>query len=245
MRRTQAALAAASLILGLAAATPAFAGQTGTIRLRADYSGSDAYSANRGGEFRVDLFTGLNLPGVGPDVAVNGSYFQTFCLEYNEYIGFGKVYQWELSTATDAGGVSGGQPDPLDARTAYLYTKFWSGTLGNYEYQDFGTASDERAGSAGQLQNAFWYLEGEISSLNHSSQAWAWVQEAQHAVDNGLWSGIGSVRVLNITERLSDGSIVKRQDQLVIVPLPPAAAAGMLLLGGLGALRRFRRRKTS
>ncbi len=47
--------------------------------------------------------------------------------------------------------------DPLDPRTAYLYTKFVSGTLAGYDY----TPSTGRIFSAKALQDVIWYIEDE------------------------------------------------------------------------------------
>lgn len=223
----------------------AFAGNTGTIRVIRDAIGTDAYSGGTAGEFLVTDFTGLNVPALGTDVQVNRGIFQTFCMEFNELLTPGVTYNWELNTAAVNGGVSGGNPDPLDARTAYLYTQFWHGTLSNYAFDDLGDQTGERGPDAKQLQDAIWYLEGEIGSLASGSKAANWVAEANQAVNTGAWSGIGNVRILNLYSFDTSGNRVHNQDLLVVVPLPPAAMAGFLLLGGLGAARRLRRRKTS
>lgn len=237
------------LTLGLAG-TEAFAGPiNGTIKYARDTTGSNAYSAGGGGEFKVVAFTGLNPAPMGPGMSLGG-VFQTFCLERNEYISMGKTYNWELNTVAVKGGISGQEPagsttDPLDARTAYLFTQFWNGTLSSY---DVNLGVTKRAADAGELQEAIWYIEGEISSV--TGQAATWVGEANDAV-NGVggaaptWSGIGDVRVLNVYTRLGDGSNgIHRQDHLVLMaPLPPAALSGLALLGVLGLIQVRRRRR--
>jgi hypothetical protein len=57
---------------------------------------------------------------------------------------------------------------------------------------------------------------------------------ANNAVNGGAWSGIGSVRALN----LSKGG-VEAQDQLTLVPEPSAA---LLLLLGVAMIAAFRAR---
>lgn len=219
--------------------------------------GPGAYSANGGGEFKVIQFTGASLAPMGPGVALPGSFFSTFCLEYSENFSSGQQFNWELNTVARAGGGDAahgaqldgaGWFDPLDARTAYLYTNFWKGTLswlgaGNvlktYDY-DIGP---DRVGSAAALQGAIWYLEGERTLAEiggNTSDAYYMTVAATNAVNSGAWNGIGMVRVLNLTDAQGN----RRQDQLVIVmPLPPAALLGMGLMSGVGAFGAWRRRR--
>jgi len=245
MKRKHMAVALLALASCFAVSADAFAGQTGTIKVNRDRDGTDAYSGTSAGEFKVVAFTGLNVPPLGNNVLTGGTgLFQTFCVEFNEDIAMAKTYDWELNTAAVGGGVTGGNPDPLDARTAYLFSQFWKGTLSDYEYTDLGDQVGERGWYSEQLQRAIWYLEGEVSSLTGYSQAQTWVNEATTAISDGDWSGIGNVRVLNVTSiDATTGAVLQRQDLLVLVPLPPAAFAGFLLLGGMGVIRRRRRRK--
>ena len=94
--------------------------------------------------------------------------FQTFCVELYEYVA--QPMDIYVST-TDIFGIEGwshaidgGNPpigDDLDQKTAYLYTKFATGTLSNYVW-----SGASRATSAGALQKAIWKIEDEISLLN-------------------------------------------------------------------------------
>lgn len=226
------ALAAAVVLAGAASAAEA-----GTITLGygpGSYSGS-----NGGGEFSVTSFTG-SVPPMGSGAAVSGSYFQTFCVEHDEFVTPGTSYNFKVSTAADNGGANTNSGDPLGCRTAYLYTQFWNGTLSDYDYQ-LGAG---RAASATALQQAIWYLENEVSYLSLNSQAKAWVDEATDAVSvGGSWyeqygTGIGNVRVMNMYT--SSGARI--QDQLILVPLPPAAYAGLAMLAFLGVAYVRRRR---
>ena len=237
----RAASVAFALVLSLIAVAPA---EAGTITLVRD-TGANGYSGdNGGGEMGVSVFTGADVVPMASNAKVSGSFFQTFCIEKNESFAPGANYQWTLSGEAHSGGVSGQTSpgtDPISAATAYIYTQFYFGQLANFDY----TLGAGRKASATQLQNAIWYLENEISSLDANSQAWAWVQQANEATDGDgfqdKWSGgIGNVRVLTIT----DASGGARQDQLFMVPLPPAAYLGFGGLAGLG-LMRLRRRKNS
>jgi len=190
--------------------------------------------------FNNDAYNGLtsNVPSSSPES------FQTFCIEKSEYVSLGQSYHAEVSTTfidegTYPGPVTGpgshailgskSYGDNLDARTAYLYTKFAQGTLTGYDY------GAGRAASAALLQEAIWFIEEETgTSSNDFSDL------ADDAVDTGgEWEfmGIGDVRVLNLyttTDR------TENQSHLYLVPVPAAVLLGMLGLGVAGIkLRKY------
>jgi hypothetical protein len=128
-------------VAGVLLATNSYASFDGTVTLN-----SSAYSWGNGGEFTA-VTSGLGT-------------FQTFCIEYTEEFGPGNTYQYNENTGAVAGGAGAdaidshtGLPmDNISIGTAYLYSQFRNGGLGTL------TASQ-----AGQVQNAIWYLENEIS----------------------------------------------------------------------------------
>ncbi len=244
-------LGAVCLVAGLGFASTA---EAGTITLG---YGPGQYSSNGGGEFKVTQFSGSGVPTQGAGVQISGGYFQTFCLEQSETFSPGATYNWTLSDAAHAGGGSaargaqqdanGNWFDPVGSATAFLYTQFWQGTLswtdsaGALKLYDY-TVGSGRAASADALQKAIWYLENEqsLSQIGGTnSDAYRLVLAAQSAIDSGIWSGVGNVRVLTLTD--SSGGF--RQDQLFMVPLPPAASLGFVLLAGLAAAGAVRRRR--
>jgi hypothetical protein len=169
--------------------------------------------------------------------------FQTFCLEKVEYIAspmdivvsttaINELTGAVGSPGTGSHAIKGGKTygDNLDPFTAYIYTQFATGVLGNYNY------GAGRATSAGQLQNAIWYLEGETGTLN-STQATNWVTEAQ----NSGWTGIGSVRILNTwAAGHIDDTRYRKQDQLYILPIPASVILGLIGLSIVGIkLRKY------
>jgi hypothetical protein len=211
------------LSLALLAATPAYAG---SIRL------FDSYGSGTGGEFTAIVVSPLSFVPVD-EVINQPATFETFCVEKNEYIAFDTEYFVTVSTATVHGGIGGGDPDPIDARTAYLYEQFVTGNLADYDY---GVGA-VRAASADALQHVIWYIEQEEDK--------SWTDGDNSLMDryyqNALMNAgptIGNVRVLNLW---GDAGMVASpaQDQLVLTPEPSVTVLGIL---GLGLLVWNRRR---
>ncbi|MEP0842393.1 MAG: hypothetical protein HRF43_06745 [Phycisphaerae bacterium] len=169
--------------------------------------------------------------------------FQTFCLELTEHadtpvdINVNERFINEADGSPAGAGshaVLGSKPfgDNLDQRTAYLYTKFAQGTLAGYDY----TPGAGRGASAASLQLAIWVIEEEIPSTS-DALALAFIADANNAVASGAWSGIGLVRVLNLSLHGYPRSF--RQDVPYLLPVPGAALLVVLGLG-LASLRRRR-----
>lgn len=215
----------AVLVTGLAAADPARAGflfATGdTVRF------TNGPGASPGGSFWAQNVT------VGKVSPVQ--YMQTFCLERNETIQFSVNYTITIDTAAIQGGVSGGNPDPLDARTAYLFSNYHHGTLSAALSSMYSGSTFDMADSSDNtaLQNAIWKIEGEISTTL-SGKALKLFNLATANHNNTLLE----VRVMNLWQ----GS-TPRQSQLTMVPEPSSLTlAGMGLACVLGRFARKRRR---
>jgi hypothetical protein len=159
--------------------------------------------------------------------------FQTFCLESNEYTHnpvdvfvSQSFVNGDPGSHAYRGGANtspGNYGDDLDARTAYLYDQFAKGVLSDYDY----TPGSGRRASAGALQNAIWWIEGELAS-KPGGQAGDWIDEAEAAG----WTGIGNVRVLQLVYERA--SIKYRQDFIYVTPVPGAVLLGMLGLAVAG-----------
>jgi hypothetical protein len=220
---------------------PVFADLGDVTRISLQTTTWPYYGNTGGGEFHAQV---LFMP-----IAEVPSAWETFCMEDFEYVGSGtNNYYGILNTSAvvgsnDAtGSIDGGNPiyglplgqsgadwgDPLDPKTAYLYTKFATGTLTGYDY---GGPQVVRQADAAALQSAIWYIEQEFNTIA-AGQATAWYNEAVDAVASGAWSGIGNVRVLNLYTGYTNNTVSgSAQDILVMVPIPATVLLGLLGLG--------------
>ena len=155
----------------------------------------------------IHVFNGPGNTGGGEFTIVvdDTTSFISFCLQQTEYINFvndfnvDAISTYAVSDPSSRGGDGFGR-DYLSPHTAFLYTQFRQGTLSGYNYSGLN-----RANSADQLQNAIWMFEQEIAMLSSNP----FVALANSAIALGKWSGLGDVRVLNLS---LNG--VEAQDQL-------------------------------
>lgn len=198
--------------------------------LQAAYEGTVQFGSSRlfgtgpGGEFTLTVTAGLT------EVVTDAQHkFQTFCLETGEYINFGGTYNANVNYKAVLGRTAS-SGDPLSWGTAWLYSQFRANTLANY-----ATATYSHNASANALQDAIWWLEGEISGpvTSLSALAQLYITQAQtgtgkdaaHIVDTAPAYAY-NVAALN----LYDSSGNRAQDQLAIVPEPGTILAGALLV---------------
>jgi hypothetical protein len=126
--------------------------------------------------------------------------------------------------------------DYLSEQTAFLYTQFREGTLTGYNF-----GGPDRWKSANDLQYAIWMFEQEIPTILSNP----FVMLANNAISLGTWSGLGDVRVMNLSR-----NGVEAQDQLMLVPgrdiTEVPEPASLILFGSgvslAGMLRRRHRR---
>ncbi len=203
------------------------------------------YSYGNGGEFQAVGDAGLNSvvnwSAYASSTAVKDDYFQTFCTEQLEYFNPGSSYSVS-SIGNNALYNAGGPPGvPITLGVAYLYSQFASGGLAAYGYvYNYGA---NRVASAGNLQEAIWYLLGELGdNAQLTGTALLALQNSGIAEANWTAAANGAFGVQDMV--LSQPG--QAQDQLVItVPEPTTMIAAALLLLPFGAstLRILRRNR--
>jgi hypothetical protein len=175
----------------------------------------------------------------GPEISI-----LSFCLEIGEYISPGGEYWTEIGTTARRGGNGGnGTEDPLHSRTARIYAEFRSignnGALGSLFGGVLGTTLNDLGTKA--IQEAIWHSENELGSVTGLAQ-----QVYDWADDNYTDGELYDVRVLRLWTHPTDRNANNyAQDQLTLIPLPPAAWAGLSTLAGVGFVGYIRRRKNT
>jgi len=242
-------------VAGLAIATA----QSATLTINANAG----YRTGQGGEFTIVPAAGdavLNniMSGYNANALFGGSPtgFETFCIEFNETFSPGSTYVYGISSGAISGGVSGGNPDPISKGTAWLYTQFATGVLTGLSATNTVVAYDYvpgagRSASAGLLQNAIWWLEGEIADPGNTNPFRNKVMNlfGATATDTNTDTDLYPVAALNLFDSINANGVGTglHQDQLVYQPRTgrtnvPEGGASVVLMGlaltGLGVLRR-------
>lgn len=263
-------LGALALILGALSTAPALAVITVTL-----YDTPYNDTSGGGGEFTaVSNFDFLQFydskATYDPPGAV-GVGFGTFCLEYREAISYGVTYYAVPNIGAVSGGSTGGGLSPIangmdriSKGTAWLYSQYAAGVLAGYNYVVDNTATlDARRQSSKFLQEAIWYLEGEVTLSNSQRSANPFLSSVvlgkfgsytaaaanadivQYGSVQGVEYGVVALNLYTGYDPITGKYSGRAQDQLAIIPEPGTIVAGALLLlpFGVGAERNLRKRR--
>lgn len=171
---------------------------------------------------------------------------RTFCAETGEHFVPGTSYFVQYSTTAMNGG-TGGAGDPLGTQSAWLYSRAVSDPSALASVFGVGGFNITNANQSRAVQEALWKLEGE--SYTFATGTIAGWREAlitlANTNSNGSLYGVMFMRLWD-TRSYNSGSgswdfSGRRQDQFVMVPLPPAAWAGLGTIAaviGFGYIRR-------
>ena len=273
MKRTLKSIAAVSTVFGVVAPS-AFAGLTATLYAYQNPAPGNVQPAGYrdpnsvGGEFTAVLSGNSSLSSTilsqySPNAVVtlnNGQTgFETFCTEYTVEFTPGTTYSASIGSTI----VSGSGNAPLAQGVAWLYMQFATGNLATYASTQFGSSyssgdynysvGSSRETCADELQNAIWYLQGEVSGQGTDpfvelvEKVFGNLSTAEESTTATGASNFG-VDVLNLCG--TNNSTAFAQDQLVYVgavPEPSTIAAGAMLLLPLGwtTVRALRSRKNN
>lgn len=185
-------------------------------------AGSGAHQSGQGGAFTVQpdqpLSWVLNYYSpLARNVGGTVGTFQTFCVEKNEAMHPGTVYDVVLNMQTELTGV------PLTQGAAWLYYNFATGGLAQYDYANGTQAAD--------LQNALWWLMGQSGYVNNVFSQLVVSSLGTQAALAGS-DGTYPVQVMNLwTPGHVGNERYAAQDQLVLTGFAvPDPASTFLLL---------------
>lgn len=186
-------------------------------------------------------YTGSGSPvgkAKGQFVGGAGHQFSTFCVELDQFVS-GDERTYKIVSLSNAPDPTGGASNPNNPN-AYGFTiasrihqVVAQAIAANYINDDLSLNTASNQELAG-VQAAIW---AAIYGYTNTSSTNATVQGVIDALtDNGLFTTGG--RVGGLRAAVSHNA----QDMLYVVPLPPAAFAGLATLFGVAGVARLRRR---
>lgn len=214
------ALASGSALAGFDATYQSFTGVTGAFTI----NGTD-YAA---GHLNLS-YDGAGDRGIGQ---FSGGNFSTFCIELQNVAGSSRSYDIvSLSDAPNPSG-GGGIPSYDAADVAEVAIILNAAVALNWINADLSAGSAVSNDRLAAIQGHIWQslFDGASFTVNNASVQ-TQMNDLAAQFDNSQTSFVGLHAMVN----------ADTQDQLFIVPLPPAALAGLLTLGGLVGVKRLRR----
>jgi hypothetical protein len=182
-------------------------------------------TTNWGSPYTATVTSGTNSdPILGH---LQGTTFNTFCVEETEYFYPGNTYRVALSSSIYGNG--NGTYKPLDISIAWLYSNYLDSTSVVTGY------------NANEIQDVIWALEGDKTPSNLSSHENALYTYSKNT-SNQWGSDFHGVQVMNLIG--GTGDFPNAQSQLIRainptpVPVPGAALLGALGFAAIGSIRK-------
>ena len=182
---------------------------------------------------------------VKPALTSDFTPFITFCLQLSESITYSKGQVFEVKSITtwaeDEKAATGGNDvtlrDPVDVKTAWIYSKYLEG-----DFAALGIAGFSGDGRGDAVQNAIWCLEGEGSDYCTPGSAIVIGKATEYFETNP--PSLEGVRALNLLWTVNyDKWKAGDPAQDVLVSTIPEPTSLLLFGTGLVGLRAWRRRK--
>ncbi|MAO23849.1 MAG: hypothetical protein CMJ35_10270 [Phycisphaerae bacterium] len=168
--------------------------------------------------------------------ARQGESFSSFCIDFAETAHSGVSKTYDIIDIADAPmpGTPYGQTiaDQINAVVANAVQLGWI----DNKLQADANQTDYLA-KMGAIQAAIWEAFGSDINVGHNATSNALETYYNTLTDANTFDG--QLRVNGLRAMVADG----QQDMLYVVPLPPAAFAGLGLLGSIAGVRTIRRRK--
>jgi hypothetical protein len=165
-----------------------------------------------------------------------GESFATFCIDFDEGARRNRNMTYQIVDIADAPmpGTPYGQEiaDRINAVVANAAALGW---IDNRLQAD--TEQTDYLAKMGAIQAAIWEAFGSPVKVDHRRTTNSLENYYGILTDDGTFDD--SLRLNGLRAMVADG----QQDMLYVVPLPPAAFAGLGMLGGIAGVRTIRRRK--
>ncbi len=235
-------------VLAAAASVGLSAGVASADRVK--LNGGPGYG---GGSFGATITREVNPIGINPVPfspfgGADGETIatRTYCSETTEYFSPGVTYYVEYATSA-LNGSAGPGGDPISTQSAWLFSRAVSDASAIASVFG-GTFNIDNANHSRAVQEALWKMEGESYSFAGGTVG-IWRENLIALANGNANGGLYGVMLMrlwdNRTYNAASGSWEysgNRQDQFVMVPLPPAAWAGLGTIAGVIGFGYIRRR---
>lgn len=165
-----------------------------------------------------------------------GESFSTFCIDFNETANLNQNSTYQIVDVANAPmpGTPYGQgiADQINAVVANAAALGW---IDNRLQAD--TNQTDYLAKMGAIQAAIWEAFGSDVQVGNSRTTNALESYYNTLTDGNTFNS--HLRINGLKAMVADG----QQDMLTVVPLPPAAFAGLGMLAGIAGVRTVRRRK--